>query len=1037
MTTLTWLHLSDWHQTGKEFKRVKLRDALIKDIEARTKISPDLATIDLVVFSGDVAFFGKQEEYQAARSEFFGPVLKAAGVPQKRLFIVPGNHDFNREHLEYLGPELQKPLVTSALVEKWLEDTRRKVNTLLPFKEYHDFVAGYTAQDSPDYASVSQFTIGGKQVALLGLNSAWMCARHKEKKGRGKKEVDDYGYLIVGDPQLYCALEKAKDAQILIVVLHHPFDWLITNNVLAEKSQIKEQLSKTCHFILHGHEHESNVTIPRGTIGDCAILSAGSSYDRTDPATSRYAHGYNFVHLDFSTGKGTVYLRRYDERQGWIRDTGTTGDDMPGYSEFTLPKDLGKFAPDTPLLLSTTPNDRRLVQVEEKYRRLLLETCDIISLVGLPEQDRYVAERQLALRQLYIPLHAWVEVPIREVSTGEEPDAPEMEAVRWDALEKRRAATRRGLGDENQDAPEREHVPVGERLTQARRLVILGDPGAGKTTLTRWIATAYLLRLKADLEWRDLPAIQTLPDADYFPIIIRCRELDATCINGALEDILRHTLRKAELSTAEADDLVRLLRARLEAGTALLMLDGLDEIIDPQVRACFCEQVERMAVAYQAPIVITSRIVGYREMGRRLGRDFEHLTLADLTSEEKDDFARHWCELTELPERREAATEELIHDIHSAERIERLTGNPMLLTTMALVKRSVGKLPNRRAALYREAVQVLLKWRREVDKPLDWGEAIPQLEYLAYAMCNRGVQQLQQDEVLKLLWQMRKEYPNIHAVFDRSPEAFLQHLEARTGILIEAGRVRHLGMEIPVYEFRHLTFQEYLAARALVDGRFPDREVRKSLAEHIAPLAGRTAEVQLTEYGLQEISVVEAWREALRLCISMCNDDDVDPALRAILTPLSGEPSATARARAIQAILCLADEPNVSAQTAEEILQAFAAQVREDDGLEQQVRTGVNQAAIELATTRWAGRLRTVLLDEFCRCSGSQRESPGRVVSLLAHVTAPREGTEFTAWLRTQINDWYTGSEPKALAAALSIAGGDWEWRFRLVSGAK
>jgi hypothetical protein len=67
MSGLTWLHLSDWHQRGKDFDRRVVRDALIKDIERRTAINPALAKIDLIVFSGDIAFGAKPEEYRAAK----------------------------------------------------------------------------------------------------------------------------------------------------------------------------------------------------------------------------------------------------------------------------------------------------------------------------------------------------------------------------------------------------------------------------------------------------------------------------------------------------------------------------------------------------------------------------------------------------------------------------------------------------------------------------------------------------------------------------------------------------------------------------------------------------------------------------------------------------------------------------------------------------------------------------------------------------------------------------------------------------------
>jgi hypothetical protein len=70
---------------------------------------------------------------------------------------------------------------------------------------------------------------------------------------------------------------------------------------------------------------------------------------------------------------------------------------------------------------------------------------------------------------------------------------------------------------------------------------------------------------------------------------------------------------------------------RLDHGTALLLIDGLDEINDPGVRASFCRQLEQIHLARpDTPIIATSRIVGYREMGYRIGRGFEHLTVAEL-----------------------------------------------------------------------------------------------------------------------------------------------------------------------------------------------------------------------------------------------------------------------------------------------------------------------------------------------------------------------------------------------------------------------
>jgi hypothetical protein len=76
-------------------------------------------------------------------------------------------------------------------------------------------------------------------------------------------------------------------------------------------------------------------------------------------------------------------------------------------------------------------------------------------------------------------------------------------------------------------------------------------------------------------------------------------------------------------------------------------------------------------------------------MGHRFSNGFTHVTIIDLSSEDKDNFARRWCALTEPANRCAEAADDLIRDIHSSDRIERLTGNPLLLTTMALIRRRI------------------------------------------------------------------------------------------------------------------------------------------------------------------------------------------------------------------------------------------------------------------------------------------------------------------------------------------------------------
>ncbi len=136
MSRLTWLHLSDWHQKSKEFDRQVVIAALIQDIKGRMAISPDLERIDFIIFSGDVAFSGKPEEYEAAKTELFDPLLKACGLKPNRLLIVPGNHHLDMDEFKLLPADLSRPLTSEAEVQSWLTDKRKRSRLLEPFSEH-------------------------------------------------------------------------------------------------------------------------------------------------------------------------------------------------------------------------------------------------------------------------------------------------------------------------------------------------------------------------------------------------------------------------------------------------------------------------------------------------------------------------------------------------------------------------------------------------------------------------------------------------------------------------------------------------------------------------------------------------------------------------------------------------------------------------------------------------------------------------------------------------------------------------------------
>jgi hypothetical protein len=688
------------------------------------------------------------------------------------------------------------------------------------------------------------------------------------------------------------------------------------------------------------------------------------------------------------------------------------------------------LAANGPILSST---ERRALAAYVKAARAL---WDIVDLAELPEDDRHLAMQTFLLRQLFVPLRLTV-----EFTAEREPSADEFAILEERRYQRRRFEAGRVAMRASPSGTDK--FAVGNRLTtqSARRqvildglephsraittdtprIVILGDPGSGKTTLMRWLATAFLMRKTTDPDLARLPDVTTLPAADWLPVIVRCRDLAKSQLADiTIDDVLSQSLAKMELVAADVTILTPVLRRMLESGDILFLIDGLDEIADPQLRSQFCSWIGTLADRFPSALVVTSRLVGYREMKRRLHGGFEHTTISDLTIEQKDNFIDRWCDVTisELSRRKTEAEKlkQAIHNQHRSDRIERMTGNPILLTTLALVQRKVGKLPSKRHKLYWEAVGVLLNWRSDVDEVLDADEALPQLQYVAYAMCDLGVQRLRRDELLALLERVRHDYPHIRPIHRQTPESFLSQLERRTSLVIESGQEQHNGKPVAVYEFRHLTFQEYLAALALIEGRFPGHIRDSSLAERVRPLGGRVTEAT-NERGFRERQVTENWRETLRLCIACCNDDDVDNAMMAIVSgalnespgDLDDRKDAGSRdshddsvPRAVLAALCLADEPNISEPTAAHVLRRFAARVGPNDG-SGVVRTGLDQAAVELGMSVWRSPLQSAILLEFQSAEAPMRSVLGSLSGMVSETECPVDETRRAHWLQEQL----------------------------------
>lgn len=372
-------------------------------------------------------------------------------------------------------------------------------------------------------------------------------------------------------------------------------------------------------------------------------------------------------------------------------------------------------------------------------------------------------------------------------------------------------------------------LSVNEALANQRRLVVLGAPGSGKTTFLRYLALTYARDLRGDrpgLVWERLGRAERL-----MPVLLSlhdfARHLQAAYPDSGTDGPVLLLDYLDDYFTAQEILLPRgFFRTPLEAGEAILLLDGMDGVADPELRRRVARIIEAFTRRYPGNrYVVTSRIVGYQGPAR-LGEDYFITTVRNFDGAAVEQFVRNWNLAVEvglarrrsraIERRAEAEAEGLLEAIRASERVRELAVNPLLLTVIALVHRYRAQLPGRRAELYEECVEVLLgywdeaKGLREVGLPglaLDAGDRRSLLEPVALWMHERQLREIDREMLLRQLRGLFESLSVDTREADKRAEGFVRVIGVRSGLLQE----RELG----VYSFSHLSFQEYLAARAV------------------------------------------------------------------------------------------------------------------------------------------------------------------------------------------------------------------------------
>jgi hypothetical protein len=422
---------------------------------------------------------------------------------------------------------------------------------------------------------------------------------------------------------------------------------------------------------------------------------------------------------------------------------------------------------------------------------------------------------------------------------------------------------------------------VYARIREEKRSVVIGAAGAGKSLLLK---NSMLIWAADGQSRRD-------QDSGRVPVLIdlyRCNAEDGGILDLAERELARNQVRRARPLAEKA----------LRDGRLCLLLDGLDEVGRDRQEG-IARMVRDFARVYpDCQMIVTCRDAVYTG---QLLPEFDHVVrVADFDDAGIRRLLRNW------PSFGRDDVESLMITLRGNPPLMRLARSPLLLTMIAYLyvskfARSGRALPASRASFYDVAITHLLGRDRELSRgalsAFEVRDKLPVLQRIALDL----QEQADADEARRVVADARAiavtrtVLPDVN-LDEAQARPLLDEIIDRSQLLVplDRGRVQ--------LAFRHLTLQEYLAARELANK--PDELLGSYRADP------------------------DAWREVVKLwCGSTTRD----------CTPVVREVAGFGSLRhQVLALECLADAGNISSAYATLLIDRFAAllgTVPEDDAL--------------------------------------------------------------------------------------------------------
>jgi len=398
-----------------------------------------------------------------------------------------------------------------------------------------------------------------------------------------------------------------------------------------------------------------------------------------------------------------------------------------------------------------------------------------------------------------------------------------------------------------------------QALLAQRKLLVVGDPGSGKSTFLKRVAFQLAKGYAAD---GPLPI--RIEGAVLSAYITQQQEKKLGLADPASPEWISVFLG-AQCEERNRDLGADYFRAELKAGRCSVLIDGLDETPDEDSRKRLAKLICEAARAFdKCRFVVTSRPEGKVSID-----GFEEALIADLEPKAILAFlAKLAKQLYQDDEDRERTfREDLEAAVNGRPEIRKMTRNPVMLTALAVLQHNNVKLPEKRVDLYGSILEWLSKQRAKPGR-MPASDCLLRLRELALAMQNHEDGRRRQAPLAWAGDKLARRFGNREAA-----ERFLRAEQADSGIVVSRGN------EIAYW---HLTFQEYLAALEIAGWEDAD--------QYELLLAGNPK------------AYLPEWRETMLLYAGLLYNvgpRKVDALLRKVLDRMGERPSLAARAECV------------------------------------------------------------------------------------------------------------------------------------------